>query len=130
MDPACDNLLLEVFCNLVTVTRISFVPLSYLSVLSFHELSRSYSDCFLILLQEEHGHNQKAQLLLTVQQWLPGALMGTILLLRLLEFLLVHLLPRQLHLVLDKFYTNSACLKYAQVLFWAIGNLSDATFVL
>jgi len=61
----------------------------------------------LVFLQEEHELNQKAQLLLTVQQWLPGVLMG-IIPLRLLVFLLVHLLPLQLHLVENEFSSNSA----------------------
>lgn len=89
------------------VYKDSIRPTLVLFRLSFDPLSGSYIDCLsLIFLQEEHGHIQKALLLLTVQQLLPGALMEIILRLRLLVFLLLHLLPPQLYLVHDEFYSK------------------------
>lgn len=89
------------------VYKDSIRPTLVLFCLSFDLLSGSYVDCLsLIFLQEEHGHIQKALLLLTVQQLLPGALMEIILRLRLLVFLLLHLLPPQLYLVHYQFYSK------------------------
>lgn len=73
-------------------------------VVNLDELSVSYSDlCSFILWQEKHGLNLKAQLLLTVQQLHPGALMEIILPPNLLVFLPVHLLRRQVYLVCECF---------------------------